>query len=119
LPHRSIAKAGRIKENKTRSLIKSSYLSKTNLPKSNKRKEKHNKINQNQITFKIGAQRYPELQAPTSRVTWPHTPNVPCNQIGILPFFDLRLLSGIGQISNCGDDSYSYNVHRLWRKTSR
>jgi hypothetical protein len=67
--HASRFTLSQIKQNKTRSLIKSSYLSKTNLPKSNKRKEKHNKINQNQITFKMAIQRCTELQAAvTSRI---------------------------------------------------
>jgi len=43
--------ASLIKENQTRSLIKRSYLSKTNLPESNKIKDNDNKINQDKTSF--------------------------------------------------------------------
>jgi hypothetical protein len=57
LPRRSAAKAGRIKENKTRSLIKRRFLSKTYVPESNKTKDNDNKINQDKTSFKNGVRR--------------------------------------------------------------
>ena len=40
-----------IKENKTRSLIKRRFLSKTNLPESNKTNDNDNEINQDKTSF--------------------------------------------------------------------
>jgi hypothetical protein len=46
LGHGSTRQSSLIKENQTRSLIKRRYLSKTNLPESNKTKDNDNKIKQ-------------------------------------------------------------------------